>query len=165
MLDRGWQLPKSYRVSANSPSVQTCQLGPPKLFERRVRHWHRGDGLFMVKAAPKSNRGCDDDGASYKDAHKSAPLFTPSILDTIIKVSPAGDYDISDTRRLNRQGLPSDADQSPFRVWPPAHDGARQKEAPCLGRAGLLFLIAVTTASLIIARMLDGADLETIAQW
>ena len=27
----------------------------------------------MVKAAPKSDRGCDDDGASYKDTHGSIP--------------------------------------------------------------------------------------------
>jgi len=27
-----------------------------------------------VKAAPKSDRGCDDDGASYKDTHGQSPV-------------------------------------------------------------------------------------------
>jgi hypothetical protein len=48
------------RQTAGTPS-SSCRLAQ---FERL-----RGHGLLMVKAAAKSKRRCDDDGASQKDAH------------------------------------------------------------------------------------------------
>ena len=52
ILDRGW-LPQAEGRHASSSSCRLAQ------FQRL-----RGHGLLVVKAPPKSNRCCDDDGAS-----------------------------------------------------------------------------------------------------
>ena len=43
------------------------------LLKRRSRYGLRNHRLLMVKASTEANRGCQDDGASYKKTHGSPP--------------------------------------------------------------------------------------------